>query len=121
MASQWTTLGAASGALAVALSAFGAHGLKSRGVSADQLSIWSTASNYHLIHSLVLAVTPLLVGKPGVSKSPIRAAQLFAFGTVVFSGSLYLLVLTGEKRLGAITPIGGTALIAGWIALALRK
>ena len=110
----WLRVGAASGALAVALGAFGAHGLATRFANDPKpLATWSTASHYHLVHSgvLVLAAT---MHKP-------RACQLLAGGMLLFSGSLYLLVLSTPDRrwLGAVAPIGGTLLIAGWLALLL--
>lgn len=101
-------LGAASGAAAVALGAFGAHGLKSR-VPPELIVTWNTAAHYHLVHSLAL----LAAGASGSTLS----GRLFAAGTLLFSGSLYALVLTGRRGLGAITPVGGLLLIAGWGAL----
>jgi uncharacterized membrane protein YgdD (TMEM256/DUF423 family) len=103
-------LGCASGAGAVLLGAFGAHGLANR-VDQKALQNWSTAAQYHLIHSVVL-----LAASSHRSKVP---SYLLTGGIFLFSGSLYALVLTGEKRLGAITPIGGLSLVAGWLALAL--
>ena len=101
--------GAISGALAVALGAFGAHGLKSR-VAPELLATWHTAAAYHLVHALAAVVA----GSCGAN----TAGALLLGGQAVFSGSLYALVLTGEKRLGALTPLGGLALIAGWASLA---
>jgi uncharacterized membrane protein YgdD (TMEM256/DUF423 family) len=103
--------GAVSGALAVALGAFGAHGLQARGIEPKMLNNWETASRYHLIHSVALLAASLhRRALPG---------GLFVAGIAIFSGSVYLMVLTGERRLGAITPIGGLCLIGGWIALLL--
>ena len=76
------------------------------------IKTWETAAQYHLVHSLLLTVTPLLSGS-----SHTYSTRLLSAGMVLFSGSLYALVLTGEKRLGAVTPLGGTALIAGWSVL----
>jgi uncharacterized membrane protein YgdD (TMEM256/DUF423 family) len=100
--------------LAVALGAFGAHGLTSR-VSADLLTVWQTAVLYHLAHALGLLLVGLLA-----PHLPVKAAgwTLFA-GIVLFSGSLYLLVLTGIRPLGMITPLGGVAFLAGWLLLVL--
>jgi len=112
----WSQVGAFSGAAAVALGAFGAHGLKNRVKDPQLINTWNTAAHYHLLHSVLLTVTPLLSGA-----SHTYSTRLLSAGIVLFSGSLYALVLTGEKKLGAVAPIGGTALIAGWIALALRK
>ena len=114
------SVAALSGALAVACGAFGAHSLKGR-VGERELEVWQTASQYHLAHAVAsLAVVALERGqgaKAGAGMS--TTLKLLTGGTVLFSGSLYLLVLTGEKKLGAITPIGGCALIAGWLSLVL--
>ncbi len=101
------------GALAVALGAFGAHALRDR-VSPAMLEIWRTAGAYHLLHSVVLLV---IGSKSHSGRHDGLAAGLLGFGTVVFAGSLYLLVLTGAGWLGAVTPLGGVALIAGWLVL----
>jgi uncharacterized membrane protein YgdD (TMEM256/DUF423 family) len=115
--SSWMVLGSILGACGVALGAFGAHGLKSR-VDPAMLAVFETAVRYHLTHALaLLAVAWAAERWPG---SPATAAGwLFVAGIVIFSGSLYLMVLTGARWLGAVTPIGGLALIAGWCALAL--
>jgi uncharacterized membrane protein YgdD (TMEM256/DUF423 family) len=111
-------------------SAFGSHGLRSYITQDEKLiSIWQTSSYYHLVHSLALAVTPLIVMPykqyiQRVATSPAPAlisARLFVSGMLLFNGSLYLLVLTNQRKLGMVTPIGGTLLLAGWIALALKK
>jgi len=117
MQSGWFAVGAVAAALAVGLGAFGAHGLKSR-VSADLLVVFETAVRYHMYHALALlavgwAATRWTNGWIGV------AGWLFLAGIVIFSGSLYVLVLSGQRWLGAITPIGGLALILGWLSLAL--
>ncbi|MED5388058.1 MAG: DUF423 domain-containing protein [Pseudomonadota bacterium] len=109
-------LGALNGALAVMLGAFGAHGLKTR-VDESMLAIWSTASDYHFYHALAMLLCGLLAKAFGTSGMVTAGWVLFA-GTLVFSGSLYVLVLSGQKWLGAITPLGGTALIIGWLMLA---
>ena len=109
-------LGALNGALAVMLGAFGAHGLKAR-VDESMLAIWSTASDYHFYHALAMLLCGLLAKAFGASGMVTAGWVLFA-GTLVFSGSLYVLVLSGQKWLGAITPLGGTALIFGWLMLA---
>lgn len=96
------------GFLAVALGAFGAHGLKPRLVANDTLEIWKTAVDYHFYHALVLLFLSLCPGVPrGMTWS-------FASGIVVFSGSLYLLALTNVRWLGAVTPVGGVAFLVGW-------
>jgi uncharacterized membrane protein YgdD (TMEM256/DUF423 family) len=110
-------LGSILGACAVALGAFGAHGLKTR-VGPDMLAVFETAVRYHLTHALaLLAVAWASERWPGGAST--AAGWLFAAGIVIFSGSLYVMVLTGARWLGAVTPIGGLALIAGWCVLAL--
>jgi uncharacterized membrane protein YgdD (TMEM256/DUF423 family) len=109
-------LGALSGALAVALGAFAAHGLRSR-IGADALATFETGARYHMYHALaLLAVAWACARWPGAWAS--AAGWLFVAGTVLFSGSLYLLAITGVRALGAITPLGGLAFILGWLALA---
>jgi uncharacterized membrane protein YgdD (TMEM256/DUF423 family) len=109
-------LGAVSAAISVATGAFGAHGLKAR-VGPDLLAIWETASRYQMYHAIGLIAAAWIA-----SRWPSTAANasgwLFVAGTVIFSGSLYALTLSGVRALGAITPIGGLAFIAGWIVLA---
>ncbi len=105
---SWLAVAALLGGLGVAAGAFGAHGLRSR-LEPRDLEIFETAVRYQLIHALAVGLAAV-VGAP-------RAAWLFTVGTIVFSGSLYVLVLTGPRWMGAITPIGGLALIGGWLAL----
>jgi uncharacterized membrane protein YgdD (TMEM256/DUF423 family) len=111
---NWIGGAALSGALAVVAGAFGAHGLRER-VGATQIAAWETASQYHLLHSVVLLALALYAARSGVS---IRLQSgLFAAGMLLFSGSIYLLVLTGQRWLGPVTPLGGLLLIAGWLSL----
>ena len=106
------------GALGVALGAFGAHALENR-LSADLLSTYETGVRYHFYHVLaLLGVVAVLVRWP-TSNIAVAAGWLFVIGIVIFSGTLYLLAFTGVRWLGAITPIGGVAFIAGWVCLAL--
>lgn len=130
----WLRVGAVLGALAVAMGAFGAHGLKGlleRSVSEGQrtreeadraLAVFETGSRYHLLHALAIVA----VGLAAMALGPDRAGALalpgwlFVGGIVVFSGTLYLLGLGGPRWLGAITPLGGLALIGGWLALAWK-
>ena len=108
-------LGSLSGLLGVAAGAFGTHGLKNR-LTPDMLAIWETAARYQLIHALALLAVGWAVTRwPGSATT--AAGWLFVAGTLVFSGSLYALSLTGVRWLGAITPIGGVAFIAGWACL----
>ena len=112
----FATLGAISAFLAVAAGAFGAHALRAR-LSPDLLAVFETGARYQMYHALgLLAVAWMLSRWPG--PWPARAGWLFVAGTVLFSGSLYALALTGVRTLGAITPIGGVAFLAGWAALA---
>lgn len=109
-------LGALNGALAVALGAFGAHGLKSR-VDGAMLAVWQTASEYHFLHALALLLVGTLAKQFG-GGGVLAAGWVLCAGMVIFSGSLYLLVLSGQRWLGTITPLGGTVLIIGWLMLA---
>src|ERR1700704_706783 len=109
-------LGALSAGLAVALGAFAAHGLRSR-VSAEALATFETGARYHMYHALaLLAVAWACARWPSAWAS--AAGWLFVAGTVLFSGSLYLLAVSGVRALGAVTPLGGLAFILGWLALA---
>uniref|UniRef100_A0AAV1TIQ5 DUF423-domain-containing protein n=1 Tax=Peronospora matthiolae TaxID=2874970 RepID=A0AAV1TIQ5_9STRA len=110
--SIWWKVGAMTGASGVMLGAFGAHALKNRVKDPELLKSWSTAAYYQLIHSVVLLAAPMC-------RHPKLAGRLISTGTMLFSGSIYLMVLTGEKRLGMITPVGGVAMVAGWLALML--
>ena len=109
-------LGSISAGLAVALGAFAAHGLRSR-ISPEALQTFETGARYHMYHALaLLAVAWAATRWPGGAIT--AAGWLFVAGTLLFSGSLYLLAVTGVRVLGAITPFGGLAFILGWLALA---
>jgi uncharacterized membrane protein YgdD (TMEM256/DUF423 family) len=109
-------LGALSALLAVAAGAFGAHALRER-LSSDMLAVFETGARYQMYHALALLAVAWALGRwPG--SAAVAAGWLFVAGTLVFCGSLYLLTLTGQRWLGAITPLGGLAFIAGWAALA---
>jgi uncharacterized membrane protein YgdD (TMEM256/DUF423 family) len=111
------TLAAALMFVGVAAGAFGAHALKAR-LAPDELAIWQTAVQYHLLHGIgLLAAGLLLLHKPD-SAALGAAGWLFVAGIALFSGSLYALALTGVRGLGAITPIGGLAFLGGWAAMA---
>lgn len=104
--------------LGVALGAFGAHGLKAS-LSLEAQEIYRTAVLYHLIHGLALVgVGWLQTSKPHETMIP-WAGWAFVLGIVLFSGSLYLLSITGVKKFGMVTPVGGLAFLAGWVFLAL--
>lgn len=111
-------LGSISAGLGVALGAFGAHGLKDR-LSSDALSTYETAARYQMVHALALLAVAFAITRWPDSNLPQIAGWLFVAGTILFSGSLYLLSLTDVRWLGAIAPLGGAAFIAGWLCLAL--
>ena len=97
----------------VALGAFGAHALKTR-VSAEMLAVWHTGVEYHIYHALGLLAVGLVAAQLPESMLLKWSGWLMLAGIVLFSGSLYALALSGERWLGAITPIGGTAFLAAW-------
>ncbi|HEY7637833.1 MAG TPA: DUF423 domain-containing protein [Gemmatimonadales bacterium] len=110
-------LGALSALIAVAAGAFGAHALRTR-LTPDLLTVFETGARYQMYHAFgLIAVAWAVTRWPG--PLPTWAGWLFAAGTVLFSGSLYALALSGERWLGAITPLGGAAFLAGWLCLAL--
>ncbi len=113
---HWIAIAAGLGALGVALGAFGAHGLRGR-VSAEQLASWTTATQYHLLHGVALLALGLWASY--TARSVTVPATLWSLGIVLFSGSIYLLILTEQRWLGPVTPIGGLCLLAGWLALLL--
>jgi uncharacterized membrane protein YgdD (TMEM256/DUF423 family) len=109
-------IGSLSAFLAVAAGAFGAHGLKAR-LSVDLLATFEIGVRYHLYHAFALfAVAWAYTRWP--SSMTVAAGWLFVIGIVLFSGSLYTLALSGQRWLGAITPIGGLAFLSGWLCLA---
>ncbi len=110
-------LGALSAFIAVAAGAFGAHALRTR-LSPELLAVFETGARYQMYHALALLGVAWAVTRwPGPFL--IWAGWLFALGTLLFSGSLYALALSGIRWLGAITPLGGVAFLAGWLCLAL--
>ena len=116
MAKVFIALGALFGFLGVGAGAFGAHALARR-LPPDLLTVFETGARYHLIHALALVlvgVTLHLVPQ----RSIVLSGWAFSAGIVVFSGSLYALALSGVRILGAVTPLGGLALLAGWLLLA---
>jgi uncharacterized membrane protein YgdD (TMEM256/DUF423 family) len=118
VARLFVALGGINAALAVIFGAFGAHALKAR-ISPEMLAVYHTGSQYHFYHALGL----LLIGLLASHFQNERALQLSGFlmlaGIVLFSGSLYLLALTGITWLGAVTPLGGVSFIAAWVVLAV--
>ncbi|MCC7382347.1 MAG: DUF423 domain-containing protein [Deltaproteobacteria bacterium] len=117
MGERFAAIGAVSAFLGVAAGAFGAHGLRDR-VPADLLAVWKTGAEYQLIHALALVLIGLFsISRPsGLSEA---AGWAFVAGTVLFSGSLYLLALTGTRAFGAVTPLGGLCFLAGWALFAV--
>ena len=111
------SVGSLSALVAVAAGAFGAHALRAR-LTPELLAVFETAARYQMYHALgLLAVAWATSRSPGAL--PVWAGWLFVAGTVLFSGSLYALALTGARWWGAVTPLGGVAFLAGWICLAL--
>lgn len=109
-------MGAVLGALGVAAGAFGAHGLKGR-LTPEMLAVFETGVRYHLIHSVALLGVAWAATR-WASRAISAAGWLFVGGVFLFSGSLYVLTLSGIRAFGAITPIGGVAFILGWLLLA---
>ena len=117
MVATWFAAGAVMCGLGVLLGAFGAHGLRDR-VTPEMLAVFETGVRYHLVHGLaLLAVAWATTRWPNTWIT--ASGWLFVAGIVIFSGSLYLLSITGVRWLGAITPIGGLCFVAGWFILAL--
>jgi uncharacterized membrane protein YgdD (TMEM256/DUF423 family) len=114
--SLFIVLGALSGFVSVAAGAFGAHALRKR-LSADLLAVFETGARYQMFHALGLVGIGLLLGRQA-SATLDTAGWLFLVGSVLFSGSLYALALSGVRRFGAIAPLGGLAFLGGWLALA---
>jgi uncharacterized membrane protein YgdD (TMEM256/DUF423 family) len=115
---NWTAVGAALMSLGVMMGAFGAHALKDR-LDAYSLGVYEKAVFYHFLHALGILLIALLARTGAISAAgETRAAWLLLVGIVLFSGSLYALALTGMRGLGAVTPLGGIAFIAGWLVLA---
>jgi uncharacterized membrane protein YgdD (TMEM256/DUF423 family) len=105
------------GALAVLCGAFAAHGLSAR-LDANAREVFETGARYHMYHALAMGLAAFAMRGPAEGRARM-AAILFLIGIILFSGSLYLLALTGNTVLGFVTPFGGLAFIAGWIALGL--
>lgn len=111
---MWLIVSAISGCAAVFLGAFGAHGLADK-LAADKLAAWNTAAQYQLVHTI--AILALALYGKAADRSVSLPAGLFTVGILLFSGSIYLLVLTDQKWLGPITPVGGLCFAAGWVSL----
>jgi uncharacterized membrane protein YgdD (TMEM256/DUF423 family) len=111
-------LGGLTGGVGVALGAFAAHALRGR-LAPEHLVTFETGVRYQLLHALALLIVGLATIALPASRLPVLAGWLFVAGTVLFSGSLYLLVFTRKRRWGAATPLGGLAFIVAWLCLAL--
>ena len=110
-------LGSASALIAVGAGAFGAHALRAR-LTPEYLTVFETAARYQMYHALaLLAVAWAITRWPGAL--PVYAGWFFVGGTVLFSGSLYILALSGVRWWGAVTPLGGVAFLTGWVCLVL--
>jgi uncharacterized membrane protein YgdD (TMEM256/DUF423 family) len=118
----WLISAAAHGFFAVALGAFGAHGLKRKLAAladgADRMGWWQTASQYHLAHALAFGLCAYVSAR-FVGGASTASGYLLHAGIALFSGSLYVMALTGIRWLGAVTPIGGLCLLGAWLALAI--
>ncbi|MBI3492733.1 MAG: DUF423 domain-containing protein [Acidobacteria bacterium] len=115
MDKTWMLIGAVAAFLAVAFGAFGAHGLRGR-LTPEMLAVFETGVRYQMYHAVAILIVALALarGDGGLVRA---SGWLFTAGIVLFSGSLYLLALTGVTVLGAITPLGGVAFLAGWACL----
>lgn len=116
--SWWWRLGALAGALGVLCGAFGAHGLRQR-VDAAALANWETAARYQLVHALLLLLVARVIDEEA-TPSARWSARLLVIGMLLFCGSLYALALGAPRWFGAIAPLGGSALVCAWIALAVH-
>ena len=113
----WICSAAVNGLLAVALGALATHGLRGR-VEAEQMAWIETGSDYGMVHALALLEVALLVGRvPAPTRSPSLAGWGFLAGSVLFSGALYVMGMTGLSALGVVVPVGGILLLGGWAAL----
>lgn len=117
MAKLFLLIGSILAGLSVAIGAFGAHGLRTLLEQSNRTETFETAVKYQFYHALALMIVGIVIHHKHVSIF-INSGWCMTFGTVIFSGSLYVLCLTGRTWLGAVTPIGGVVMIAGWILLA---
>jgi uncharacterized membrane protein YgdD (TMEM256/DUF423 family) len=115
--SPWLLIAALNGLLAVASGAFAAHGLQGR-LDAHALTIFETGARYHMYHALAIGIAAFAI-RDAAAGAAATAAAFFLAGIVLFSGSLYLLALTGQKGFAFVTPLGGVCFLIGWGALAL--
>jgi len=115
---KYFVIGAINAAIAISLGAFGAHGLE-KSLSDHYLEVFETGVRYHMYSALGLMLVALAAKHLQESKLLVNGGRLLLAGMLIFSVSLYLLVLTGFSKLGMITPIGGVAMVAGWICVAI--
>jgi uncharacterized membrane protein YgdD (TMEM256/DUF423 family) len=118
MDSVFLLIGSLLAGLGVLLSGFGAHGLRTRG-SLERIATFDIGVRFQITHALAILLVSIAVVNWPDSIFPPLAGWLFVGGIVVFSGSLYMLVITGKRPFSFVTPVGGLALVAGWICLAL--
>lgn len=118
MARNFILIAALLGITGVALGAFGAHGLESALEENDRVGTFDTATQYHLVHAVAMLGIAWLAGSYR-DRWFVRGGALIALGTIIFSGSLYILAVADLGIMGAVAPIGGTALIAGWGCVAI--
>lgn len=117
MAKYLIFLGSLNAFLAVGLGAFGAHGLKTR-ITPDLLDVYHTGVQYHMFHALGLILVGIIAHWLSESNLIIWSGGLFLAGIIIFSGSLYVLSISGIRAFGAVTPVGGIAFLIGWVLLA---
>ena len=113
----WLLIAAVNGGLAVVCGAFAAHGLQGR-IDAEALGVFETGARYHMYHALAIGLAAFAM-RDAAASAAATAAAFFLVGILLFSGSLYLLALTGIRGLGIVTPFGGVCFLIGWGALAL--
>lgn len=116
MRNKYVAMGAIAAMLSVAIGAFGAHMLEDR-MTEYELNVFRTGVQYQMFHALGILIVALFADRLPDNKAPLWAARFMLIGIVLFSGSLYVLAISGMKWLGAITPLGGVSFIAGWIFL----
>ena len=117
MGKAWLLIGSIMGFLSVAGGAFGAHALKAR-LATEMMEVFTTGTRYLMLHAVALLAVGLLAERLGGTSLTV-AGWAFTIGTLIFTGSLWLLAGTGTRWLGAVTPIGGLTLLVGWAALAV--
>ena len=117
---DWVKWGAVWGFIGVAAGTFGAHGLDQVAQAEKAAEWWETAVLYHLVHALALVLSGVLQRQDSSANGPRRAGACFVLGSAIFSGTLYAMALGAPRWLGAVTPIGGLLMLAGWALLARR-